>query len=84
MKLLAIDSTTQRCSVALMLDAQLNERIADGSPQHADMLLPLVHELLSAANCALRELDAIAFWAGPGHLLALGSPVELLRVWRLA
>lgn len=66
MKLLAIDSTTQRRSVALMLDAQLNERIADGSPQDADMLLPLVRELLSAANCALRELDAITFGAGPG------------------
>jgi tRNA threonylcarbamoyladenosine biosynthesis protein TsaB len=92
MKLLAIDSTTQRRSVALLLGSAVHERVADGSPQDADMLLPLVRELLSATNCSLRDLDAIAFGAGPGAFtgiriacgvaqgLALGSSLPVVPV----
>lgn len=66
MKLLALDSTTQRRSVALLLGDQVLERVADGAPQDADMLLPMVRELLAESNCTLHGLDAIAFGAGPG------------------
>ncbi len=66
MKLLALDSATQRRSVALLLGDHLIERCADGSQQEDEALLPQVQELLEQADTRLRELDAIAFCAGPG------------------
>lgn len=66
MRLLALDSSTQRRSAALLVDQQVSERIAAGAPQDVDLLLPLVRELLDAARCGVKELDAIAFGAGPG------------------
>jgi tRNA threonylcarbamoyladenosine biosynthesis protein TsaB len=66
LQLLAFDSATPRCSAALWVHDQLTERVAGGAHQHADVLLPLAHELLAAAHCTPRQLDAIAFSAGPG------------------
>jgi tRNA threonylcarbamoyladenosine biosynthesis protein TsaB len=66
LNLLALDSATARCSAALLAHGQLTERTVDGAHQHADVLLPLVHDLLAAAHCSPRELDVIAFGAGPG------------------
>ena len=66
MRILALDTATQNCSAALLVDGRLSSREALLERDHAARILPMVDELLSEAGLALRELSAIAFGRGPG------------------
>lgn len=70
MKLLAFDTATEVCSVALWIDGVVHERIERGS-RHAEKFLILVDEVLAAGGVALSNLDAIAFGRGPGSFTGL-------------
>ena len=65
--ILAIDTSSAWCSVALSLGEQLpslkHEAVTAGASQ---LLLPWVDSLLAEANISLKELDAIAVCIGPG------------------
>ena len=71
MKILALDTATHRCSVALMAGTELCELSADAPRVQAETLLPMVEQLLSGAGLALSALDAIAFGRGPGAFTGL-------------
>src|SRR4029077_17727403 len=65
-RILALDTATENCSVALLIDGQLHaseELIARG---HAERILPLVDARLTQAQLRLRDLTAIACGRGPG------------------
>jgi tRNA threonylcarbamoyladenosine biosynthesis protein TsaB len=66
MKLLALDTSTEQCSVALMRDDVVIERCVRTARGHADLVLGMVDEVMREASLALRELDGIAFGRGPG------------------
>lgn len=66
MKVLAIDTATERCSVALLLEGRLIERSADTPRGHADMVLPMVESVLSEGGVRLAALDGLAYGRGPG------------------
>jgi tRNA threonylcarbamoyladenosine biosynthesis protein TsaB len=66
MKLLAIDTATERCSVALLLDGRIIERIADTPRGHADLVLPMVESVLGEGQVRLATLDGLAYGRGPG------------------
>jgi len=65
-RLLAIDTATEACSAALLVDEQLTERVEIAPRGHADLLLPMVESLLGEADLVLADLDGIAFDRGPG------------------
>ncbi len=71
MKLLAVDSATEACSAALLLEHGLIERYELLGRGHAERLLPMVDELLAEAGIGLATLDAIAFGRGPGGFTGL-------------
>jgi len=66
MKVLALDTSSGQCSVALSIDGALSGRAVLTARDHAQLLLPLVDELLAEAGTSLRALDGIAFGRGPG------------------
>jgi tRNA threonylcarbamoyladenosine biosynthesis protein TsaB len=66
MKLLAIDTATERCSVALLLDDRIIERAMETPRGHADLVLPMVEAVLVESGLALRQLDGLAYGRGPG------------------
>ena len=66
MKILAIDTATENCSAALLIDDQVitRERVIERG--HTEVILPMADELLSEAGTSLTALSAIAFGRGPG------------------
>lgn len=66
MKLLALETSTDACSVALECDGEV---IADHrmAPQkHAQILLPMIDDLFAKAGIKASDLDGVAFGCGPG------------------
>lgn len=66
MNILAIESATEACSVALLADETCIERYQMGTRQHNQLILPMVEEVLAEGGFSLGQLDAIAFGRGPG------------------
>lgn len=71
MRLLAFETATRRISVALWQDGELRERSADLPNSGSEVLLPWANELLVEAGLSLKQLDGIAFGAGPGGFTGL-------------
>lgn len=69
--ILALDSSTDACSVALYANGEMNSAFELAAKSHTQRLLPMVDELLSAQGCGLSDLDAIAFGRGPGSFTGL-------------
>jgi tRNA threonylcarbamoyladenosine biosynthesis protein TsaB len=66
MKLLAFDTSTQWLSVACGEGDVWATRAEMAGQTHSERLVPLIDAVLAEAGCALADLDAIAFGAGPG------------------
>ena len=68
--ILAIDTATELCSVAL-LHTQLVERSETVGQKHSDRVLPLIDAVLGEGGLRLRDVDVFAFGAGPGSFTGL-------------
>ncbi|WP_241086263.1 tRNA (adenosine(37)-N6)-threonylcarbamoyltransferase complex dimerization subunit type 1 TsaB [Candidatus Vondammii sp. HM_W22] len=66
MKLLAIETASEACSVALLIDGAVTERFRVQPRGHSELILPMMNELLAEAEVTLSGLDAMAFGQGPG------------------
>jgi tRNA threonylcarbamoyladenosine biosynthesis protein TsaB len=71
MRLLALDTATDWCSVALWQDGEITSREAGAERGHGGQLLTLMDGLLAEAGIALTGLDALAFGRGPGAFTGL-------------
>ncbi len=70
MKLLAVETSTEACSVAIFLDGKIHERVDHGQ-HHSDVILGMVQQVLAESGLSLKQLDAIAFSRGPGSFTSL-------------
>ncbi|MFK7858600.1 MAG: tRNA (adenosine(37)-N6)-threonylcarbamoyltransferase complex dimerization subunit type 1 TsaB [Granulosicoccus sp.] len=66
MKLLAIDTSTDACSVAIIVDGQVLSDHRVVSQQHGALVLPMVDALMSQAGLKASQLDALIYGCGPG------------------
>lgn len=95
-KILAIDTATEACSAALLVEGVITS-CAEVAPQaHTRKILPMCEQLLHDAGLTLGELDVIAFGRGPGSFtgvrigigvaqgLAFGAGKQLIAISDLA
>ncbi len=79
MKLLALDTATEACSVALNLDGEVIEKFEVIPRRHSRELLPMVERLLAHAGMSLKEMDALAFGRGPGAFTGLRVATSMVQ-----
>lgn len=84
MKLLAIETATEACSVALSVDGETRQRFEIAPRRHGELLLPWVKELLSEAGLVFSGLDALAVSRGPGGFTSVRIGVAATQGLALA
>jgi tRNA threonylcarbamoyladenosine biosynthesis protein TsaB len=77
--LLALDTATEACSVALLHEGRVLSRYEVIPRLHAQRVLPMVRELLAEAGIALSALDVIAFGRGPGAFTGVRIAVGVVQ-----
>lgn len=95
MRILALETSTEYCSVALWQDGNVVNRSELVGQRHSELLMEILDNLLHEAGIKLTELDGIAFGAGPGSFtgvriacgvtqgLALGADLPVVGVCTL-
>lgn len=63
---MAIDASTEACSVALTFNNQTISEFELAPQSHSLLLLPMIDRLLKQANIKLTQLDGLIFGQGPG------------------
>ena len=64
--ILAIDTSTEACSVALLYRNEITHDFIISARDHTKQILPMIDKLLKQSGCALSQVNAIAFGQGPG------------------
>ncbi|MET0027461.1 MAG: tRNA (adenosine(37)-N6)-threonylcarbamoyltransferase complex dimerization subunit type 1 TsaB [Candidatus Thiodiazotropha sp.] len=96
MKILAIETATEACSAALLIDQEITLRHTVKPRGHSELVLGMMDELLTEAGMKITGLDALAFGRGPGSFTgvriatgviqgaALGADLPVVPVSTLA
>ena len=96
MNFLALDTSSDACSVALQLDDRVREQHVVRAKEHTNILIPMIQDLLKDSGAELHDLDAIVLGNGPGSFigvriaasvaqgLAFGSGLKIVPVSSMA
>ncbi|MGR8980179.1 MAG: tRNA (adenosine(37)-N6)-threonylcarbamoyltransferase complex dimerization subunit type 1 TsaB [Gammaproteobacteria bacterium] len=96
MKLLAVDTATEACSAALIIEGTVIERYQKTQRGHSLLILPMIDSLMAEAGLKPNDLDCLAFGRGPGSFtgvriaagviqgIALGTGLPVVPVSTLA
>lgn len=77
--LLALDTATEACSVALLHDGKVTSHYEVIPRLHAQKLLPMIKELLAQAGVELSAVEAIAFGRGPGAFTGVRIAIGVVQ-----
>lgn len=77
--LLALDTATEACSVALLHDGKVLSHYEVIPRQHAQRLLPMIKDLLAQGGVGLSAVDGIAFGRGPGAFTGVRIAIGVVQ-----
>jgi tRNA threonylcarbamoyladenosine biosynthesis protein TsaB len=95
MKIIAIETSTEYCSVALWQDGVITGKSELVGQKHSEILIAMLDSVLQEAGVNLKQLDGIAYGEGPGSFtgvriacgvtqgLALGSNLPVIGICTL-
>lgn len=69
--ILAVDTSTEACSVALQIGSETIAKYSDEPRSHSRLLMPMVQQVLAEADIKVNQLDAIGVSIGPGSFTGL-------------
>jgi len=78
-RLLAVETSSELCSAALVVDGHTLKRQEEAPNRHGEVLIPMVSALLSEAGIAATQLDALAFGQGPGSFTGIRIGVGVVQ-----
>ena len=96
LNILAIDTSTEACSAALLLGDEVRERFEIAPRRHSELILRMIDELFRESGLTLTSLAGLAFGRGPGSFtgvriaagviqgLALGADLGVAPISTLA
>ncbi|MGC1549333.1 MAG: tRNA (adenosine(37)-N6)-threonylcarbamoyltransferase complex dimerization subunit type 1 TsaB [Rhodanobacter sp.] len=84
MNLLAIETATESCSVALVHGDEVIARSELAPRRHAERVLPMADELLAEAGIGRHALNVIAVGRGPGAFTGVRLGVSLAQGMAMA
>ncbi len=71
MKLLALDTSSVACSVAVQVGNQVYSKHEVKPREHTQLLMPMIRSLLANAEIAMSDLDGIVLGNGPGSFIGM-------------
>ena len=84
MKLLALDTATEACSVALLINGEIHARFVHAGRSHTQQLLPMVRGLMAEAGLGFAQLDGYVCGVGPGSFAGVRIGVGYVKGLALA
>lgn len=79
MKLLAVETATEACSAALLIDGKINEQFSLTTNGHSKLILPMIDSLLADAGLQPSDLDGLAFGCGPGSFTGVRIATGIIQ-----
>jgi tRNA threonylcarbamoyl adenosine modification protein YeaZ len=88
MKILAIDTSSKICAVAILENEKvIDEIILDNGKTHSENLMPILKDCLERNNLELKDMNLIAVSVGPGSFtgirIGIASIKPMAEVWNL-
>ena len=71
MSILALDTSSDACSVALQTGDRIDERHVVEPRRHTHILIPMIEDLLRTNEIVLSDLDVIVLGNGPGSFIGM-------------
>ena len=71
MKLLAVETSSVACSVALQVGADVKEQHVVEAKAHTRILMPMIRTMLDDAGLKVSDLDALVLGNGPGSFIGM-------------
>lgn len=71
MNILAFDTSTNACTVALQCGEQVYQRFEVAPRRHTELLLPMIDALIKEAGIETEQLDVIGYGHGPGSFMGV-------------
>jgi tRNA threonylcarbamoyladenosine biosynthesis protein TsaB len=78
-RIVAIETATDACSVAVYMDGQIRESYAIAPRQHSQLIFTMLEELLPGGNLADLGIQAIAYGCGPGSFTGLRIAASVVQ-----
>lgn len=79
MKILAIDTTTKKATVALKIDDKIYLKEENNEITHSEKLLPLLDSTLKEAGVTLNDIDLFALTLGPGSFTGVRIGIASIK-----
>src|SRR5882672_6846942 len=84
MRLAALETSTEWCSVALSIEGEISSLERRAPNRHSELALPMLEGLFQRARIKYADLQAVAFGAGPGSFTGLRIACGLAQGLALA
>ena len=82
MKILCIDTSSKLCSVAILENnALINKLELDNGLTHSETLMPLIKELLEKSNISLKDIELLISDIGPGSFTGIRIGVATCKAF---